>query len=97
MKKIDNFVSNCLFEIFLFQGKLLNFVMIGFHQITLSTFIRNFVLYCSVKKFEELELGFKYNRVIISNISLILKPERSFYDDLFKRYRLHKLTNKLKY
>ena len=36
---------------------------------------------------------FKNNRVISSNISVILKPDRSFYDDLFKRYRLHKLTN----
>ena len=35
---------------------------------------------------------FKNNRVITNNISVILKPERSFYDDLFKRYRLHRLT-----
>ena len=33
----------------------------------------------------------KNNRVIASNISVILKLERSFYDDLFKRYRLHRL------
>ena len=38
---------------------------------------------------------FKNNRVITSNISVILKQERSFYDNLFKRYRLHRLTNKL--
>ena len=36
---------------------------------------------------------FKNNRVITSNITVLLKPERSFYDDLFKRYRLHRLTN----
>ena len=34
----------------------------------------------------------KNNRVISSNISVILKPERSSYDYLSKRYRLHKLT-----
>ena len=39
----------------------------------------------------------KNNRVITSNINVILKPERSFYDDLFKRYRLHRLTNKQTY
>ena len=33
----------------------------------------------------------KNNRVITSNISVILKLERSFHDDLFKRYRLHRL------
>ena len=31
---------------------------------------------------------FKNNWVINSNISVILKPERSSCDDLFKRYRL---------
>ena len=38
---------------------------------------------------------FKNNRVIDSNISVILKPEQSFYDDLFKRYcpQANKLTN----
>ena len=35
----------------------------------------------------------KNNRIITSDISVILKPERSFYDDLFIRYRLHRLTN----
>ena len=35
----------------------------------------------------------KNNRVITSNVSDILKPERSFHDDFFKRYRLHRLTN----
>ena len=35
----------------------------------------------------------KNNRVITRSIRVILKPERSFYDDLFKRYRLHRLTN----
>ena len=38
--------------IFLFQSKILNFAMIGFHPISSSTFIRNFALYCNVKKFE---------------------------------------------
>ena len=38
---------------------------------------------------------FKNNRFVTSNISVILKPERSSYDDLFKRYRLHRLTNVL--
>ena len=41
--------------IYLFQSKILNFAMIGFHQISLSTFIRNFALYCNVKKFEKFE------------------------------------------
>ena len=36
---------------------------------------------------------FKNNRVIASNISVILKPERSFYDNLFKRCFFHRLTN----
>ena len=36
---------------------------------------------------------FKNIRVITSNISVILNPERNFYDDLFERYRLHRLTN----
>ena len=36
---------------------------------------------------------FKNNRVITRNISAILKPERSFYDDLLKRYGLYSLTN----
>ena len=31
-----------------------------------------------------------------SNMSVILKPRPSFYDDLFKRYRLRRLTNKLR-
>ena len=35
----------------------------------------------------------KKNRVITSNISVILKPERSFCDDLFKRYGLQRQTN----
>ena len=39
--------------IFLLQCKILNFSMIGFHPISLSTFIRNFSLYCSVKKCEK--------------------------------------------
>ena len=39
--------------IFLFQSKIFNFAMIGFHQISLSTFIKNFALYCNVKKFEQ--------------------------------------------
>ena len=34
----------------------------------------------------------KNNRVINTNISVILKPEGSFHDDLLKRYRLHRLT-----
>ena len=74
--------------------------MIGFYQISLSTFIRNFALYYNVKKFEKFEWfpkfqsrTFKNNRVITSYISDILKPERNFCDDLFKRYRLHRLTN----
>ena len=29
---------------------------------------------------------FKNNKVITRNISVTLKPERSFYDDLFKRH-----------
>ena len=41
--------------IFPFQSKILSFAMIGFHQISLSTFIRNFALYCNVKKFEKFE------------------------------------------
>ena len=76
--------------------------MIGFHPISLSTFIRNFALYCNVKKFEKLNSTrnfqsrtFKNNRVVTRNISIILKPERSFCEDLFKRNRLHRLTNKL--
>ena len=38
--------------IFLFQSKILNTAMIGFHPISLNTFIRNFAQYCNVKKFE---------------------------------------------
>ena len=38
---------------------------------------------------------FKNNRVITSNINVTLKLERSFYDDFFKQYCLHRLTNKL--
>ena len=45
----------------------------------------------SSRSFQSTDL--KINRVITSNITVILKPERSFYDDLFKRYRLHRLTN----
>ena len=37
---------------------------------------------------------FKNNRVITSYISTILKLEQSFYNDLFKRNHLHRLTNK---
>ena len=39
--------------IFLFQSKILNFPMISFHQIPLSTFMRNFVFHCNVKKFKQ--------------------------------------------
>ena len=38
----------------------------------------------------------KNSKVIISNISAILKPERSFYDDLFKKISSRQ-TNKLIY
>ena len=41
--------------IFLFQSKILNFATIGFHPISLSTFIRNFALYCNVKKFKKFQ------------------------------------------
>ena len=41
--------------ILLFQSKILNFAIIGFHQISLNTFIRNFALYSDVKKFEKFE------------------------------------------
>ena len=66
--------------IFLCQSKILNFAMIGFYQISLSTFIRNFALYCNVKKFEKFSFRsfqsrtFKNNRVIATNINDILKP-----------------------
>ena len=33
---------------------------------------------------------FKNSMVITSNISVIIKSGRSFLDDLFKKYRLHK-------
>ena len=65
-----------------------------------------YALYCNVKKNSKKNLNtfrnfqsrtFKNNRVITSNISIILKPKRSFYDDLFKRYRFHRLTNLLTY
>ena len=86
--------------IFRFQSKILSFAMISFHQISLSTFIRNFARFCNVKKFEKFECSrcfqsrtFKNNINITGNIIVILKPEQSFYDDLFKRYRLHRLTN----
>ena len=42
-------------RIFLFQGKILNFAIIGFHLVSLSTFIRYFALHCNVKKFERFE------------------------------------------
>ena len=48
--------------IFLFQSKILNFAMIGFHQISLSTFIRNFALHSSVKKFEKFESFPKFSK-----------------------------------
>ena len=38
---------------------ILNFTMIGFHHISLSTFIRNFALYYNVKKFEKFPKLFK--------------------------------------
>ena len=41
--------------IFLFQSKILNFAMISFHQMSLSTFKWNFALKCNVKKFEIFE------------------------------------------
>ena len=87
--------------IFLFPSKILNFAMNGFHQISLSTFIRNCALYTTMLKnlknsnssrsFQSRSL--KNVRTIIGNISVILKPEQSFYDHFFKRYHLHRLTN----
>ena len=75
-----------------------NFKLIGFHRISFSTFIKKILPYTamlrnsnSFRSFQSRTL--KNNRFIISNISDILKPKRSFYDDLFKRYRLHRLTN----
>ena len=72
--------------IFLFKSKILNFAMIGFHPISLSTFIRNFALYRNVKNsknsnsFRSFQSrNFKCNRVISSHISVISKLERSFY------------------
>ena len=40
---------------------------------------------------------FKNNRVISSDISIILNPERSFYDDLFKRYKETNSINKINF
>ena len=36
--------------------------MIGFHQISLSTFIRNFALCCNVHKFEKFEQFLKFSK-----------------------------------
>ena len=63
--------------------------MIGFHQVSLSTFKKNLpytAMLRNTKNFGSFQSrAFKNNRVITSNISVILKPERSFYDDLFKK------------
>ena len=84
--------------IFLFQSKILDFAMIGFHQISLNTFIRNFPFTAVLRNSKNSNRSrsfqgrtFKNNRVIASNISVFLKPEQSFYD-MFKRYHQ---TNKL--
>ena len=86
--------------IFLFQSKILNFATIGFHPISLITFIKNLPYTAMLRNSKNLNSSrsfqsrtFKNNRVITSNISVILKLERSFYDDLFKRYCLHWLRN----
>ena len=89
--------------IFLFQSKILNFATIGCHQISLSTFVRNFAVTAMFRNSKNsnssqnfLSKTFKNKRVITSNISVVLKPERSVYNDLFKKYRplqTNKLTN----
>ena len=86
--------------IFLFQSKILILqwsVSIKSHKVHLQeilpyiAMLRNSKNSNSPRSFQS--QTFKNNRVMTSNISVILKPERSFYDDLFKRYRLHRLTN----
>ena len=49
--------------------------MIGFHQISLSTFIRNFALYCKIKKLTRENKIIKYE--LACNLSLRLLRENS--------------------
>ena len=63
----------------------------GFHQISLRTFIRNCALCCNNKKNENSKSSrsfqsrtLKNKKVIASSISVIRKPKPNSYDNLFK-------------
>ena len=74
--------------VFMFQSKILNFAIIGFLQISLKYIYKKFCPFLKCWKIRivpevfKVELS-KNNRVITSKISIILNPERSFYNDLF--------------
>ena len=62
MHKKNFMLTEILYLHRLFQSKILNFAMIGFHQISLSAFIRNFTLYRNVKKFKKFEQFPKFSK-----------------------------------
>ena len=63
--------------------------MIGFHEISLSTFIKNFALYCNVEKFEKNEYLLKFLKFYFENFG----NYSNFSNFLTLQYRAKFLKN----